>query len=98
MLAGPLANGRHVDDLLARVEKRRLWPTKIIQAGQKTAQDRFMSGVFAANARIERPAWPLRMLDRFPLLRRIPGWIIGLGVRRERVRSPTSSRSSTFPD
>ena len=28
------------------------------------------------------------LLDRYPLLRRIPGRFIGLGVRRERVRSP----------
>ena len=33
-------------------------------------------------------ALPVRLLDRFPLLRRIPGRMIGLGVRRERVRSP----------
>ncbi len=98
ILAGPLAADANVDDLLRHVQARRLWPTKVIQAGQKTAQDRFISGVFAANVRIERPAWPLRMLDRFPLLRRIPGRIIGLGVRRERVRSPTSSRSLPFRD
>jgi hypothetical protein len=30
----------------------------------------------------------LRLFDRFPLLRRIPARIIGLGVRREHIRSP----------
>ena len=98
ILARALSSGVNVDHLLTRVEKRRLWPTKVIQAGQKIAQDRFISGVFAPDARIERPAWPLRMLDRFPLLRRIPGRIIGFGIRRERVRSPISSRSSPFRD
>lgn len=32
----------------------------------------------------------VRLLDRLPLLRRIPGRLIGLGFRRERVRSPSS--------
>ncbi len=98
LLAESLAEGANVDALLGLVEKRRLWPARVIQAGQKAAQDRFISGVFAPGARIERPAWPLRLLDRLPLLRRIPGRMIGLGIRRERVRSPISSRSSTFRD
>jgi len=31
---------------------------------------------------------PLRMLERFPSLRRIPARLIGIGVRPEHVRSP----------
>ena len=30
----------------------------------------------------------IRLLDRFPVLRRIPGRLIGLGIGRHRVRSP----------
>jgi hypothetical protein len=30
----------------------------------------------------------MRLLDRFARLRRIPGRAIGLGIRREHVRSP----------
>jgi hypothetical protein len=30
----------------------------------------------------------LRLLDRFPVLRRIPARLVGLGVRREHIRSP----------
>jgi hypothetical protein len=30
------------------------------------------------------------LLDRFPLLRRIPGRLIGLGIRREHVTSGTA--------
>ena len=33
----------------------------------------------------------VRLFDRYPLLRRIPGRLIGLGVSRERVRSPAAS-------
>jgi len=32
----------------------------------------------------------VRLLDRFAILRRIPGRLIGLGVRREKVLSPIS--------
>lgn len=89
ILAAPLARGENVDGLLADVQKRRLWPTRVIQAGQKAVQDRVIGRVLGSTGPI-RAAWPIRMLDRYPLLRRIPGRMIGLGVRRERVRSPNA--------
>jgi hypothetical protein len=33
-----------------------------------------------------RPPFPVRLMARFPLLQRIPGWLIGNGVRPEHVR------------
>ena len=86
ILAGPLAAGEGVDHLLHKVQDRRLFPTRIIQAGQKAAQEAVIGRVLGG-APITRAAWPVRMLDRYPMLRRIPGRLIGLGVRRERVRS-----------
>jgi hypothetical protein len=47
--------------------------------------------VVEIGAPITRAAWPVRMLDRYPVFRRIPGRLIGLGVRRERVRSPLAT-------
>ncbi len=91
ILAAPLARGEGVDALLHKVQDRRLLPTRIIQAGQKAAQDAIIGRVLGG-APITRAAWPVRMFDRFPLLRRIPGRLIGLGVRRERVRSPLAPR------
>ena len=64
-------------------------PTRIIQAGQKAAQERVIGRVLGGRGAIAPPRI-LRLLDRYPLLRRIPGRIIGLGVRRERVRSPNA--------
>ena len=87
LLAAPLAGGENTDRLLHRVEDRRLFPTRVIQAGQKLAQDSIIGTVLSGTPITGAP-WILRLLDRFPLLRRIPGRIIGLGVRRERVRSP----------
>ena len=88
ILARPLMRGEDADPLLGRVEKRRLFPTRIIQAGQKAAQDRIIGNVLAG--RPVNPPRAIRLLDRFPILRRIPGRIIGLGVRRERVRAPAA--------
>lgn len=85
-LAAPMARGDDVDPLLDRVRRRRLFPTRVIQAGQKAAQDNIIGAVLAGGA-IEVPTI-VKLLDRVPLMRRIPGRIIGLGVRRERVRSP----------
>ncbi len=90
-LARPLAAGEGVDALLHQVQDRRLFPTRVIQAGQKAAQEAVIGRVLGG-APITRAAWPVRMLDRFPLLRRIPGRLIGLGIRRERVRSPNAFR------
>ena len=87
ILAKPLTEGREVDDLLHKVQDRRLFPTRVIQAGQKAAQEAIIGRVLGGDP-IVRAAWPVRMLDRYPVLRRIPGRILGLGVRRERVRSP----------
>ena len=86
VLAGPLARGEWADRLLHSVEERRMWPTRLIQAGQKAAQDRIIGAVLSGRP-ITAP-WIVKLLDRVPLLRRIPGRIIGLGFRRERVRSP----------
>lgn len=88
ILAGPLLSATNVDHLLEKVERRRLLPTRIIQAGQKLAQDNVISALLDSGRRSSKPPLALRLLDRFPLLRRIPGRIIGLGIRREHVRSP----------
>jgi len=89
VLAAALARGESVDALLEKVQKRREWPTRVIQRGQKLAQDNVIGAVLSGRP-ITRAPLPIRLLDRFPLLRRIPGRIIGLGVRRERVESPAS--------
>jgi 2-polyprenyl-6-methoxyphenol hydroxylase-like FAD-dependent oxidoreductase len=87
-LAAPLAEGREVDHLLAQVQRRRLLPARIIQGAQKFAQDRIIGRLLTATQPIAKAPTIVRLLDRYPRLRRIPGRFIGLGVRREHVRSP----------
>jgi 2-polyprenyl-6-methoxyphenol hydroxylase-like FAD-dependent oxidoreductase len=87
-LADPLARGEDVDPLLHKVQDRRMFPTRVIQQGQKLAQDNVIGRLLQPGELIRKAPLPIRLLDRFPILRRIPGRIVGLGVRRERVRSP----------
>ena len=88
ILAAPLASGEKVDPLLSKVQERRLFPTRVIQAGQKAAQDRVIGRLLQGTEPIRQAPLIIRLFDRHPILRRIPGRIIGLGIRRERVRSP----------
>ena len=93
ILAGPLSNGADVNPLLSKVQERRMFPTRVIQSGQKMAQDRFIGRLLQGTEPIRQAPLVVRLFDRFPLLRRIPGRIIGLGVRREHVNSPLSPRA-----
>ena len=63
-------------------------PTRIVQAMQRTAQNRLINRIVLGNVPITRPPRPLRLMQRFPILQRIPAYMIGLGFRREHVRSP----------
>jgi 2-polyprenyl-6-methoxyphenol hydroxylase-like FAD-dependent oxidoreductase len=76
---GPVASAP-----LARIERRRALPTRLTQGLQVTIQNRVISRVLEAKGTLGLPL-PLRLLRRFPMLRRIPGRIIGIGFRPEHV-------------
>jgi 2-polyprenyl-6-methoxyphenol hydroxylase-like FAD-dependent oxidoreductase len=88
ILAGPMARGDDLDLLVGRVQARRMPAVRTIQGFQDTAQRRVISRL------LTRPAGPVRVpraldvMDRFPLLRRLPAAFIGFGIRAEHVRSP----------
>ena len=88
VLAAPISLGADPDPLLARVQKRRMLPTRLIQAGQRAAHERVLAPLLAGKIVSSTPPWPLRLLNTVPLLQRLPGRLIGLGFRREHVRSP----------
>ena len=89
ILAGPLARGDDVDPLLHKVQDRRLFPTRSSRPRRSCAGPDHRPPA-PARRRSRKAPLIVRLLDRFPLLRRIPGRFIGLGVRRERVRSPAA--------
>ena len=91
VLAGPMSRGEDPDPLLAKVEKRRLPAVRLIQGMQDAIQRRVISSVLARQGGTVEAPLPVRLLDRFAPLRRIPAAAIGFGWRPEHVRSPAAS-------
>jgi 2-polyprenyl-6-methoxyphenol hydroxylase-like FAD-dependent oxidoreductase len=89
LLATPLAQGRLTMKDLAKVQKRREWPTRVTQWFQVQVQQRIIAPVLGRSASLQPPLF-LRLLARYPILRRIPARLIGMGVRPEHVRSPVA--------
>jgi 2-polyprenyl-6-methoxyphenol hydroxylase-like FAD-dependent oxidoreductase len=90
ILCGPLREGTANETDLARVQKRREFPARVTQAIQVFLQNKVVSRALAAQGKFEAP-WPVRLLARWPFLRRIPARLLGLGVRPEHVRTPERS-------
>jgi len=87
LLAAPLKARRLSDADLAAVEARRILPVRLTQWIQITIQNRVISAVLAAQAR-PRPPAVMKLLDAFPVLRRLPARLVGMGFRPEHVRTP----------
>jgi len=99
ILAAPLGLGRLSDDDLGRVQRRREWPTRVIQRGQLAIQDQFLKKALERHGELKVPL-AMRLLQWFPVLRRIPARLVGVGVRPEHVgvllppTSPSAARPS----
>jgi 2-polyprenyl-6-methoxyphenol hydroxylase-like FAD-dependent oxidoreductase len=87
ILCAAMAAGEAVDPLLARVQARRMLPTRLTQGVQKLVQDRVVAPLLAGS-QFDRPPLALRLLGKVPILRRLPARVIGLGFRPEHVHSP----------
>ena len=90
ILAQALKERRVTAELLAAVETRRSLPMRVIQRLQVFVHNRVLTRVLASRGRIA-PPWPVKLLNRFPLLRRLPAYIIGIGVRPEHIRTSASA-------
>jgi len=82
--ANILGGGDFSPQSLKKVQKRREWPVRVTQRLQILAQDRIITRVLRSTQPLEPPLF-FRLLTRFPLLRRIPGRLIGMGIRPEHV-------------
>lgn len=87
LVARPLRNGRVTEQDLAKVQARRAWPTELTQRVQLAVQNRVIRRVLNSTVPLQPPI-VIRLMARFPVLRRIPARMIGLGVRPEHVRTP----------
>ena len=81
-LAGPLRNGQVTDDDLRAVQERRETPTKVAQwlQGAQTAN-------LARLSKTDPPLWVLRLLSHAEPVKRLLGRTVGLGFRREDIRT-----------
>jgi 2-polyprenyl-6-methoxyphenol hydroxylase-like FAD-dependent oxidoreductase len=84
MLAAPLRAGAAGEDVLRAIQRRREFPTRVIQALQVFVQKRVITGVLANQSKIKTPL-AVKLLQTFPILRRLPARILGLGIRPEHI-------------
>jgi 2-polyprenyl-6-methoxyphenol hydroxylase-like FAD-dependent oxidoreductase len=95
LLAGPLRSGHVSTKDLAKVQRRRLIPTVVVQGMQRILHARILRPVVAGEvevARAERPPLPLRVMMRFPWFRRVPAYLVGRGIMAE--HAPAFARRS----
>jgi len=85
VLARPLLEGRLKVEDLARVQRQREWPTRLIQALQTQIQKRLVAAALDPNKTFRLPL-ALRLLLRVPLVRNLPARVVGLGFRRVHVK------------
>ncbi len=85
-ILGPhLRNGPVGPEQLALVQKRRELPTRLTQGMQVLLQKRMINPVLNSKGPVSAP-WIIRRLAQWPLFRRIPARLVGIGFRPEHVR------------
>jgi len=90
LLTEPLQKGTLNEGDLAKVQKRREWPTKMTQGMQVFIQNNLVKRVLNDPSPIEIPLF-FKLLKRFPILRRIPARLIGIGFRAEHVQTTATN-------
>jgi 2-polyprenyl-6-methoxyphenol hydroxylase-like FAD-dependent oxidoreductase len=89
ILARDLRRGPVGTDRLHAVQQRRMFPTRATQRMQILAQDRIVGPAITRGAApIRKLPLLLRLMNRLPILSRIPARIIGMGFRPEHVKIP----------
>ena len=81
-----LTDGPVAVSVLKKVQQRRAFPTWVIQRMQVFIQN----GVITRHRQQDQAKMPVffKMLQKWPLLRRIPARIVGMGVRPEHIKTP----------
>ena len=84
-LAGPLGEGRVELRHLREVQRKRMLPTRFIQAIQSFVQQRIIANALNTNQPIRIPGF-VRLFLGTPLLRDLPARIIAFGLRRVHLK------------
>jgi 2-polyprenyl-6-methoxyphenol hydroxylase-like FAD-dependent oxidoreductase len=87
ILAAKLAAGSPRDQDPHAVQRRRQFPTRATQWLQVLIQNNVISRILSSSRNVTVPG-PLKLMQQWPWLRRIPARVIGIGFRPEHVRTP----------
>jgi 2-polyprenyl-6-methoxyphenol hydroxylase-like FAD-dependent oxidoreductase len=91
VIAVPLREGRLTDDHLRQVQKRRELPTRLTQRFQLLIQERVIKSTLEGRpvgkgAEKFKPPLMIRLVKRFPVIRRLNARLVGIGFRPEHVK------------
>jgi len=86
ILAGPLREGNVSTRDLAKIQRRRDFPTRVTQRLQEVLRKQV--GRDVGKSGTGRPSWPLRLLERTTLPCRTRTRFVGVGIRPEHVKTP----------
>jgi hypothetical protein len=86
ILTQPLRQGAVNTRDLARIQRRREFPARLTQRIQAAIRQQIGGNLDASGPR--RLPWPVRLLERTTLLRRIRTRFIGVGIRPEHIKTP----------
>jgi len=86
-LAAPLKAGKASSDDLQAIQDRRTLPVRLTQRIQLTIQNRIIGPALAGTQR-PKPPFLFKLFEMFPVLRRIPARLLGVGIRPEHVHTP----------
>jgi 2-polyprenyl-6-methoxyphenol hydroxylase-like FAD-dependent oxidoreductase len=85
ILGEKMSGGRIDDRDLEAVQRRREFPTRATQKLQIAIQNRIIRRVLTSSQSFKVPGI-IRLMQRWPSLRRIPARIVGVGFRPEHIR------------
>ena len=86
ILAKKLRDGTVQESDLQAVQRRRMFPTRATQAIQVAVQNRLIKRILGGTKPLTAP-WPMKLMRRWKVLRRILPRIVGVGFRPEHVRT-----------
>jgi 2-polyprenyl-6-methoxyphenol hydroxylase-like FAD-dependent oxidoreductase len=92
-LAAPLKAGTVSNDDLQAIQARRSLPVRFTQRFQIIAQNRIITRALAGTQK-PKPPLVFKLFAKFPLLRRIPGRFLAVGIRPEHIHTPEVAANS----
>ena len=95
LLGDALREGRVTDTMLARVQTRREFPTRVTQFLQVNAH-KGLQNVFNNPGRVTAP-WQLKAVVSIPGIQKVTARIIGMGVLPEHIKGAKAQKACPMP-